>query len=97
MEVEACSCDFDGDYVEYYDGKVVNARKEHRCCHCGEPIPKGTKYWCATGKFEGEWETYKSHVECNQIARDYACGLVRGARSYLLGVLGMDYVTGEAP
>jgi hypothetical protein len=40
------------------------SRKEYRCEWCGEPIPKGEKHLHYTGVWEGEWQNWRMHMEC---------------------------------
>lgn len=40
------------------------ARKEHKCEWCGEPILKGEKHHRETGKFDGNFTSYRMHLEC---------------------------------
>jgi hypothetical protein len=42
----------------------VRARKEHRCCECGEPIPPGMEYGRATSLYEGGWSTHSRCSAC---------------------------------
>ena len=42
----------------------LKARKAHQCHWCYETIPVGTTYHRERGKFEGEPQTTKMHVEC---------------------------------
>ena len=40
------------------------ARKPHRCDDCGKPIEAGQKYSRLRGKWEGEFTTHLSHMDC---------------------------------
>ena len=42
------------------------ARKEHICRWCGEKILIGEKYHRYCGRFEGEWQDTKMHLECSK-------------------------------
>lgn len=43
------------------------ARKQHRCCECGLPIPVGTVYVHTWGVWNREPNTYKQHGECRAL------------------------------
>ena len=45
------------------DTKPV-ARKRHTCDHCGNSIDAGEQYERRDGLWEGEFESFKSHVGC---------------------------------
>lgn len=59
--------------------EIRTARKQHKCCECGNPILPGDKYEYATGRWDGEWSHYKTCVSCKWI-RDRYCshGFVYG-------------------
>ena len=40
------------------------ARKRHKCDHCGEFIDIGDRYRRVRGVWEGEPGTFKSHTDC---------------------------------
>jgi hypothetical protein len=44
------------------------ARKDYRCAWCGESIPKGEKHVYGTGVWEGDWQNWRMHSECNEDA-----------------------------
>lgn len=44
------------------------AAKNHRCEWCGEPIPKGEVHFQFTGVWEGDWQNWRMHDECNDSA-----------------------------
>ena len=58
--------------------KVVTARKEHRCCECGEAIQPGRKYERDVVAFDGDFSTYKTCARCANIRRDYFRSWVYG-------------------
>lgn len=41
------------------------AAREHFCDQCHQTIPKGSVYSCLSGKWEGEFETFREHLECS--------------------------------
>lgn len=55
-------CDYDAP--AFYSAINRVARKEHKCCECKTPIHRGEKYVECTGKWEGDVETFRQHVDC---------------------------------
>lgn len=49
---------------EFFSERVSVARKEYKCCECRLRIPKGMLYWYCTGKWDGEMNWYRQHIEC---------------------------------
>ena len=45
------------------------ARKDHRCAWCGHEIVAGMKYYRYTGMFEGEFQNWAMHLECEEAYR----------------------------
>lgn len=43
---------------------VKKSRKEHKCEHCWEKIPKGSSYVRSSGIFDGEPYSVAQHHEC---------------------------------
>lgn len=68
--VETC----DGDRPEVYAQDEVTARKPHKCCECGAEIPKGERYERFKGKWEGEWEEYRTCLGCVECRDAFSCG-----------------------
>ena len=44
------------------------AAKDHKCEWCGERIPKGEKHIQYSGVWEGEFQSWRMHHECHEIA-----------------------------
>lgn len=40
------------------------ARKEYRCEWCGEKILRGEKHFKYAGMWEGDFQNYRMHLEC---------------------------------
>jgi len=76
MEAGACECDFDGDPVNVWNVRERKARKEHECDECLRTIQPGEKYIYSSFLFDGGWNSSKRCVQCNQISKDYCCGLL---------------------
>lgn len=64
----------DYDHPEMYEEKVVKARKECRCCECGRQISIGQEYQRASGKWDGDFGTHKTCLDCMNIRDAFACG-----------------------
>jgi hypothetical protein len=100
MAIEcACSIDMDGDCYgpSFFDERFPKARKEHRCCECGEAIQPGETYEYVKGCWDGEFSVYKTCMTCRAIRHDYCCTWVYGElREAMWEAFDFDYVTGEA-
>ncbi len=68
-----CIGDGDGDQPEFISEDVVTARKSHKCCECGDVIPKGAEYERTAGKWEGHFDVYKTCLPCREIRRNLCC------------------------
>jgi len=49
------------------------AKKEHRCEDCNEPIPVGSKYQRASGKYDGEFFDIKTCSVCVEVRDAFTC------------------------
>ncbi len=68
-----CSADVDG-CAEFYAEEFPVARKEHKCCECGEKILPQNKYHKAVGKWEGDFQVFKTCMPCYNIREHYCAG-----------------------
>lgn len=62
---------------EFMDVTRPKARKQHRCCECGLPIPVGEVYIKSLGKWDGDFGQYVQHVACHELLQwisDQFCG-----------------------
>ncbi len=57
-----CYCDFDGP--EFCSVSIVKAKKSHRCIECGTEIKPADKYEKTVGKWDGDFDTYKTCCHC---------------------------------
>jgi hypothetical protein len=74
-----CNVCIGGDDYEpwdFYDQRIVKARKPHKCCECYREIAAGSEYECITGKCDGYIDRYKTCLDCMNIRRGLACGAV---------------------
>lgn len=49
---------------EFFSESIPKARKEYWCCECGKKIRSGMLYWNCVGKWDGDLQTYRQHIEC---------------------------------
>jgi len=89
-----CSSDF-GEKPEFYEQRIVHARKKYRCIECDEVIEIGDRYEYFRGLWDGEFETYRICLPCASIRNVYCPnGSVFGElRDILMDCLGIDYIT----
>jgi hypothetical protein len=74
MEAALCSCDVmfdDLPYPEFVRERHPVAAKEHRCCECGDMIRVGERYQYITGKWDGDFVSFKTCSVCECIRGDY--------------------------
>ena len=64
-------CDNMGEFIAEVD-RV--ARKTHRCCECRREIQRGEQYRVESGKWDGEFCTYKTCADCLSLRDVYFCG-----------------------
>ena len=96
MSAMECSsvCDAGWPPPEFLDVSVRKTCKLRRCCECRCKIGVGERYEYVRGKWEGDWDTFRTCLTCARIRRDYGCSF-GGLREELWDALGMDYVAGE--
>jgi hypothetical protein len=71
-----CSCDWDYDPPRVYYATIRQARKEHKCYECRGAITSGQRYEHVGGMdYDGAWFTFKTHLGCAGIRRDFCCNL----------------------
>jgi hypothetical protein len=51
-------------WASVYEISFHRARKPHKCCECGGPIPAGARYEYLFMVFDGEADGYHTHLEC---------------------------------
>lgn len=81
--MEGCEVSFgdasdDADPVEFYDERIVTARKAHICDECGGPIAKGERYERKSYRVEGEFCTDHICDACHEVAGEFEHCLVGG-------------------
>lgn len=60
-----CGCDTDGP--EFVDARHFRARKAHECCECGREIAPGEEYERTSGKWDGDFYTFKTCEQCEDL------------------------------
>jgi hypothetical protein len=71
-------CNIDQERPDLYRHTTQKARKPYECVGgCGAPILLGTAYAKQVTLYDGDWSTFRLHVECeafmDHVARDL-CG-----------------------
>jgi hypothetical protein len=54
---------------DFGDGNWIKTRKPHRCEWCGQRIEVGANAYHYKGMYDGEWQDWRMHEECQD---DYA-------------------------
>lgn len=80
VKVIECVClDVDDSGPEVFSKTWRKARKDHRCCECGETIRPGQTYEYVKGLWDGSWDDFKTCAPCAKIRRDmFTCGYTYG-------------------
>jgi hypothetical protein len=87
-----CTCQTDYDIPEFSHVQRVRARKTHECSECARTIAAGDMYIRETSKFDWEFATYITCVDCDAWSKElykwqrYVCG----CSGYLLGSLWLE-------
>jgi len=50
--------------------RLVKARKNYECCDCWICIPKGVPYYSTSGKWDGDWETFRMCETCHDFRNE---------------------------
>ena len=61
----SCFCDY--DYPSFYCRSTPTAKKRHKCEECSGYIEVGEKYEYVSGKWDGEFGTFKTCVRCHDL------------------------------
>ena len=72
-----CSCvycdDYDAVSSSFCNIKKVKARKTHKCCACHRSIEPGEEYEYVSGIWDGDFDTYKTCIDCLSIRDNFFC------------------------
>jgi len=78
-----CLCDAgcygEGEMAEFSRKESRKARKEHICDECMGKISPGEEYVIITGRWEGEFDSYKFCRGCDNIRSSCGCKPVLGS------------------
>jgi hypothetical protein len=66
--------DYEGDPAEVYHESAVKARKPHQCNECREPVPVSATYTRVSGKWDGEWSTWRFCAACWEALSEFSDG-----------------------
>ena len=56
--------------ANFGDSKQVKLRKDKRCSWCGQVMKKGEVVYHFKGRWDGDWQNWKMHNECEQVYRN---------------------------
>ena len=59
--------------AEFADRVERKARKAHRCVECHDTIQPGQTYEYVTGRWEGEFSSFKTCLVCVEIRETFCC------------------------
>jgi hypothetical protein len=62
-----CYCDYDDDPPDFYSRRIVTAKTRHECYECGGIILPGEQYEYTSGKWDGQFDTFKICERCHDI------------------------------
>ena len=74
--MDNCSCvyvDLDEVQPDFFSQRTPTARKPHKCHECHRDILSGEKYEYVIGKWEGEFNTWKTCSDCLSIRKSFFC------------------------
>ena len=72
--VDTCIYSSGGDNPPDVCGTLtVRARKPQTCCECKCAIEPGDTYEVASGKWDGEWASFKTCAPCAEVRRVFCC------------------------
>lgn len=99
MFEDACACNWTdgGEPIDMYEGKLVKARKSHKCDECEDEIKKGQQYHRADFIVDGYWHHYKTCKQCHQMAIDFCCGAIPHGDLFLVLEQYMGFYPHQVP
>lgn len=71
---DVCIGTYDYDGPEFWKRSAPKARKPHRCCECNREIQRGETYQLDTGRWDGDFNTYRTCAQCAEIRDVFTCG-----------------------
>ena len=86
-----CSCEIDvgidDGCPDFTSTKMVTAKKDHKCIECKGVIKKGEQYEKTVGKWDGNFDTFKTCLDCLSLRREFFRG------GYYYGRIWEDFET----
>jgi hypothetical protein len=68
------SHDYDGDPSSFSVVRDVRARKPHQCCECRDAIAVGESHEVVSGKWDGDFASFRTCAACVDIRKAFVCG-----------------------
>ena len=89
----SCPCSIDYDGPDVYSRTIRKARKEHRCCECGDWIRVGERYEYITALYPdcSGWDEFKTCLPCANLAMSMGCRQHMGLVEMFYDMFGWDY------
>ncbi len=75
-----CYCDYDSS-PSMHSEVWHKAKKEHKCCECGQAIKAGQQYQRISGVWDGDFSSYKTCERCADLREalsEVSCPTYRG-------------------
>ena len=60
--------------ADFGEGKWVKGSKPHRCVGCWTQISKGEVHFNYHGRYDGDWQNWRMHKECQESWDVNGCG-----------------------
>jgi hypothetical protein len=60
-------------YHEFFEARIVTARKQHVCCECRKAIRIRDKYEYTAMKYDGDFSSSKTCLPCADVREAYTC------------------------
>jgi len=89
-----CSNYCAGDETEIYRDKICVARRNYRCCECGEVVRAGDKHESVWLLCDGKWEGYRTCLPCFRVRSEFCPNgwCLGGLREQLQDCINLDYL-----
>jgi hypothetical protein len=62
-----------GESADFFDSRILKARKAHKCFECGCEIAVGQQYERVSGKWDGELDRFRFCLICSEIGQAFSC------------------------
>jgi len=75
-------CVIDTDYGDnpprLFNQQIIQARKQHKCNECYQPILPGQKYEYVTGLWEQGFDRFRTCLACVEVRDKFFCSYIYG-------------------